>query len=133
MTDATSLTIHEYRTDDGAIETVRLEASGDAILLYVGAGRAMTLPALALDRVMRRFAKPLADGIEVEGPRLDLGRFGALVLFRHLARFDVIARDFLVWSPPGEEPIAELAVAVTGALLHLAKTVGESLDAPSTR
>lgn len=40
-------------------------------------------------------------------------------MLRHLARYDVIARDFLVYRTPNEEPITELASAVTAALMHL--------------
>ncbi len=88
---------------------------------------AVRLPVLALERVMERYGKPLADGVALEGPRLELGNASALHLIRHLARYDVIARDFVVWTASGSEPVAELAVAISGALVHLAKVAGEPI------
>jgi hypothetical protein len=73
---------------------------------------------------MERYGKPLADGIALDGPSLELGEGRALHRIRHRGRYDVIARDFLVWTTPGQEPLAELAVAVSGALVHLSKAVG---------
>jgi hypothetical protein len=115
------LTIHEWLTEDGERETVEVGEEGGAVVVRVASEAPVTLPVLALERVMARYGKPLAEGVRVEGPRVDLGEGRALVRIRHLARYDVIARDFLVWIAPGREPIAELAVAVSGALVHLAK------------
>jgi hypothetical protein len=123
------LTIHEWSTDDGKRQSVRVDEGDEAILVHVGDAPPVSLPLLAVERVMRRYGKPLADGVPLDGPRLDLGNGSALVLIRHLARYDVIARDFLVWTSVGEEPLAELAVAVSGALTHLAEAArGASAD-----
>jgi hypothetical protein len=115
------LTIHEWLTEDGGAETVEVGAEAGALLVRVGKEPAVALPLLALERVMERYGKPLADGVPLDGPRLDLGGGRSLCRIRHLARYDVIAKDFVVWSAPGREPLAELAVAVSGALVHLAK------------
>ena len=53
---------------------------------------------------------------------LDLGLGRRLIRFRFRPRFDVIARDYLALCVPGQDPVCELAVAVTGALEHLARS-----------
>jgi hypothetical protein len=116
------LTIHEWLTEDGSTETVAIGRADDgALLVRVGREPPVSLPMIALERVMDRYGKPLAEGIATDGPRLDLGDGRALCRIRHRARYDVIARDFLVWTEDAREPLAELAVAVSGALVHLAK------------
>jgi hypothetical protein len=119
------LTIHEWLAEDGARKSVRLGESHGALVVCAGDDEAVSLPMLALERVMERYGKPLADGIALDGPKLDLGEGKALVLIRHRARYDVIARDFVVWIAPDREPLAELAVAISGALVHLAGVGGE--------
>jgi hypothetical protein len=121
------LTIHEWLKDDGSTETVALGEDDGVLLLRIGQEPPVSLPILALERVMERYGKPLAEGIPLEGPRLDLGDGRALHRIRHRARYDVIARDFLVWAVPSREPLVELAVAVSGALVHLAKAMGETV------
>jgi hypothetical protein len=119
------LTIHEWLGDDGASETVALDAEGGELAVRVGREAPVRLPILALERVMERYGKPLADGIAADGPKLELGDGRALCRIRHRGRYDVIARDFLVWTVPGREPLAELAVAISGALVHLANAARE--------
>jgi hypothetical protein len=117
----TVLTIGERIRDDGSLEQVTLEARDGALWIRVGEEPPAALPSGALEGVMRRYGKPLAPDVAVDGPRLDLGEECALVRIRHLARYDVIAKDFLVLSAPGREPLVELAVAVAGALVYLAR------------
>jgi hypothetical protein len=124
------LTIHEWTAEDGARKTVRVTGTDGAIAVHAGDEPGVELPVLALERVMTRYGKALADGVELDGPRLDLAGGRALHLIRHLARYDVIARDFVVWTTPEREPLAELAVAISGALLHLARAAGEPIFAP---
>jgi hypothetical protein len=119
------LTIDERIQEDGTRETVTLDVEAEELVITVGAEH-IRLPVEALDRVMARYGKPLAPEILLDGPFLDAGGGRVLHRLRHLARYDVIARDFLVWSTPGHEPVAELAVSVTAALLHLAKAAGET-------
>ena len=123
------LTIGERIRDDGARETVTLEVREGGWFLRIGDAPLALLPEGALDRVMARYGKPLAPDIALDGPSLDAGGGRALHLLRHRARYDVIARDFLVWSVPGQEPVAELAIAVTAALVHLAELASRSDDA----
>ena len=130
------LCIHEHLTDDGTIERTYLSREGDALRLRIEAFRDDALatrgptrrgenadgllPIEALVRVMKKFGKPLASGIAPSASEwLDLGGGCSLARLRHLARYDVIARDFLVFRAPGEEPLVELATSVTAALMHL--------------
>jgi hypothetical protein len=115
------LTIHEWTDEDGERQTVRLGENAGALVLCVASEAEVELPMRALERVMERYGKPLADGVAIDGPTLALGDGATLHHIRHLARYDVIARDFLVWCAPGREPLAELAVTIAGALQHLAK------------
>ena len=130
------LCIHEHLTEDGAIERMYLSREGDALRLRTEGFRDDALatprstrrgesmdglvPLEALVRVMKKFGKPLASGVAPSASEcLDLGGGCSLARLRHLARYDVIARDFLVFRAPGEEPLVELATSVTAALVHL--------------
>jgi len=73
-----------------------------------------------LDAVMKRYGKALAPDVVVSGPTLALEGGRTLSSLRHRARYDVIARDFLVYSAPGSEPFAELASSIAAALSFLA-------------
>jgi hypothetical protein len=120
------LTIHEWLNDDGSRETVELDEEDGALIVREGAVT-VALPMMALERVMARYGKPLAEGIPLDGPRLDLGSAGSLYCIRHLARYDVIAKDFVVWAPPEGEPLVELAASVSAALVHLARAAARTL------
>jgi len=142
------LIIHECALGDGAFERTWLEVAGgrlvlgcdglvsgrsgspsadeasdadhaDADMSHSGA-RAIVEPGV-LDAVMKRYGRPLADDVIVTGPTLELGGGQTLSLLRHRARYDVIARDFLVYRVPGREPVAELAASVTAALTYLVR------------
>lgn len=71
---------------------------------------------------MRRYGKPLEDGaaLNIE-ERVDLGDGASLERFRFLRRYDVIARDYVVYRVPGQDPVCEMATTLAGALLHLAR------------
>ena len=124
----------DQRLDDaGVCEDTTLELEDGAIVVRVGGRSAASLAMSTLEQVMRRYGKPLADGVSPEGPALDLGGGRKLVRMRHLARYDVIAKDYLVWSAPGQEPIAELATAIAAALVHLTKAAAGEYDPGVTR
>lgn len=81
-----------------------------------------TLPEGALDAVMQKFGAPLEANQKLgEVATLDLGGGRSLRHVRHLARYDVIARDWLVYERPGAEPLCAMATTVAGALEHLAR------------
>ena len=92
-------------------------------------GEPRPLPDGAVAAVMRRFGKPLEMDAPPAEETLDLGAGQTLARFRFLRRYDVIARDYLVYAAPGAEPLCEMATAVTGALEHLARRLAD-LEAP---
>lgn len=105
--------IHELTTEEGLVPVVLRQEGG--VLCLVTGDRAQALPEGAVAAVMKRFGKPLDPDVELtEVDRLEIDGV-ALRHVRHLARYDVIARDFLVY---GEDCV--LATTAAGALAHLA-------------
>ena len=91
-------------------------ASGDA------AQTVYALPPSAVDAVMRRYGRPIAEEIPEPEPALRLDAGAHLSTFRHLARFDVIARDYVYYRPDASSPgLAALSVTVAAALRFLAE------------
>jgi hypothetical protein len=124
----TALVIHETVNESGARETVEVSAD-DGVLVVAVAGEEARLPMDVLVRVMERYGKPLEDGVRLDGPgssRVELGQHGTLHRIRHRGFYDVIARDFVVWTPKDREPLAELATAVSAALAHFANAATRS-------
>ncbi len=116
------LKIHETTTASGELSSVFLQLDEGGVLALVSGEGAVPLPASSLDHVMSRLGQPLDSAERVaEVGMLDLG--GGLVLrhVRHLARYDVIARDYLIYCVPGQEPLCALATTVAGALAHLGR------------
>jgi len=122
---STRLLLHERTLPGGGVEKTWLEVERGTLFFHVE-GVAKTEVSLAmLDGVMRRYGRPLADDVSVEEPQLQVaGR--ALSLLRYRPRYDVIARDYLVYTKAGEAPTAELATAITGALAYLLGLRGEA-------
>jgi hypothetical protein len=117
------LRIHEVTTPAGELSPVFLQCEA-GILAIVADGAALPLPHGAVDAVMARFGAPLDPGetIALVGT-LDLGDGRALRHVRHLARYDVIGRDYLVHEGPDREPLCALATTVAGALDHIARAL----------
>lgn len=116
------LKIHETTRSDGSLGEIFLRHDVDAGLAIVIEGETLALPEGALDAVMAKFGAPLEPGQKLaEVARLGLGDGVALRHVRHLAVFDVIARDWLLYERPGEEPLCAMATTVAGALEHLAR------------
>ena len=113
--------IDEHIDDEGRSVATVIDVADGLLRVAVGARIEGELPLDAIDRVMLRYAKPLADDVALVGPALDLGHGRSLVMLRHRARYDVIARDFIVLVRPDGEPLAELATTIAGALVHLAR------------
>lgn len=115
---STKLLLHERTLPNGALENTWLEVERGALFFHVGGVARVEVSLAILDGVMRRYGRPLADDIAVDGPRLDIaGR--ALFVLRYRPRYDVIARDYLVYAKGDEAPTAELATAITAALAYL--------------
>lgn len=122
------LKIHETTSGAGALEAVFLSFESfesfepERVLSIVARGETLPLPEGALDAVMARFGRPVESTERLEPvASLDLGDGRALRHVRHLARFDVIARDYLLYEAPPAEPLCAMATTVAGALEHLAR------------
>ena len=123
LTDgAGRLLIHEQAKPDGDVERTWLEAVDGKLVLRFDEATTAVVEIHVLEAVMRRYGKPLADDIVVSGPKLELEGGRTLGLVRHRGRYDVIAKDFLVYCAPGREPVAELATSVTAALTFLVRS-----------
>jgi hypothetical protein len=121
------ITIHETTDETGAPVRTRLSHEDGIFTLTVGA-EVLPLPDGALEAVLKRYGKPL-DAPESEmmiDERLELGAGSALVRFRFMRRYDVIARDYLVLYRPDAEPLCEMATSITAALDHLARRFAAS-------
>jgi hypothetical protein len=115
------LKIHEATTASGALEEVFLGVF-DGPLAIVNDDGTFALPEGSVGAVMTRFGAPLDPASElVEVAAMDLGQGRILRHVRHLATYDVIARDYLVYDAPDAEPLCALATTVAGALDHLAR------------
>lgn len=114
------LKIRELIDPSGALMEVFLRVTDGAVMLVRGAD-ASALPARALEAVMARYGAPFDPEAEisVEGT-LALGNGRTLRHVRHLAGYDVIARDYLVYEAPGAEPLCAMSATVARALEHLA-------------
>lgn len=118
-----AIIIHESVDDTGQLVRTRLSSEAGLLSLVVGEVH-RPLPDGALEAVMKRFGKPLAEPLEERAvvERLALGDERSLVRFRFMARYDVIARDYLAFYAPESEPLCELATSVTAVLEHLARS-----------
>jgi hypothetical protein len=115
------LKIHETMTATGEPATVCLTMENGRLAIVADDER-FALADVALDAVMVRFGGPLEPAEPIsEVAKLDLGGGRALRHVRHLGRFDVIARDYLVHDVPGRAPLCALATTVAGALFHLGR------------
>jgi hypothetical protein len=114
--------IGERTLQDGSIAPVTLAVADGTLSLRLGQELLGELPLEAIFIVMDRYAKPLDATVPVPEAELALGEGASLSMLRHLARYDVIARDWLVLSRPEREPVAELAVSILAALEHLCGT-----------
>ncbi len=114
------LLLHESVGASGERQTVEVGADDGALLVHVD-GEPTALPMSVLDAVMTRYGKPLETGVPLEGPSVDLGGGASLQRIRSLGFYDVIAKDYVVWSGPGHEPLAELATSISAALVHFVR------------
>lgn len=115
------LKVHEATTAAGELAPVHLACDGGQLAL-ASEGTVAPLPPGALEAVMARFGAPFDPSESlVRVDALDLGGGRVLRHVRHLARYDVIARDYLLYERPDGEALGALATTVTAALSHLAR------------
>jgi|ERR1019366_1658827 hypothetical protein len=112
--------LHETTRADGSLERIHL-LERDAILFLVDDDGEHALPEGALAIVMQRYGKPIDPPFPRAIETLALADGSKLVRFRHLAVYDVIARDYVMYEVPENEAVCELATAITAALSHLAR------------
>jgi hypothetical protein len=117
---AATLKIREETNGSGALVAVSLRVTNGALEL-MRRDDVVALPARALEAVMARYGAPFDPEatISVQGT-LALGDGRTLRHVRHLAGYDVIARDYLVYEAPGSEPLCAMAATVARGLEHLA-------------
>ncbi len=109
----------DERSRGDRLERVELLLEDAAVAMYVDHTRIGELSVEAVVHVMRRYGKPLEEGITIPDGGVRLSPTARLTMLRFLARYDVIARDWLVLVTP-EETVGELAVTVVRVLEHLA-------------
>lgn len=113
------LRIHEFSAADGALSSVYLRRVDDALELVCDDG-VWPLPPGALHAVLSRYGAPFdARARSSSIASLSLSDGESLRHVRHLAGYDVIARDYLVYERANDEALCALAATVTAALLHL--------------
>ena len=113
------LKIHEFILPNGELSAVFLRRAGEQLRL-VGEEGELGLPRGALRAVMLRYGAPFDRDASCESQgELALDAGATLTHVRHLAGYDVIARDYLVYAEPGLEPVCAMATNVAGALRYL--------------
>ena len=115
------LKIQELVDPNGELSPVFLQRREGALSLVM-ADVALPLPDGALETVMARYGAPFDSEARVDVVAgLDLGAGRELRHVRHLAGYDVVARDYLVLLENGSPSFCVIAPIAAGALTHLAR------------
>jgi len=115
------LKIHEFSSATGELSSVCLRVR-EGLLEILADDNSWPLPAGAVRAVLARFGAPFDPDARIsEIARLGLGERESLRHVRHLAGYDVIARDYLVYESVDGEVSCALAATVCAALLHLGR------------
>ena len=118
--------IHEFSSASGELSAVCLRVA-DAQLEIVSEDGEWPLPQGALHAVLARFGAPFdEDARSSVIATLQLAEGESLRHVRHLAGYDVIGRDYLVYQPANGEPLCALSATVAAALLHLGRASARS-------
>ena len=113
--------IHEFSTVTGELAVVYLRIA-EAGLEIVSNDGAWRLPQEALHAVLARFGAPFDAEAQISTvATLHLPGGESLRHVRHLAGYDVIGRDYLVYERPNDETLCALAATVAAALLYLGR------------
>lgn len=118
------LLVHETISTQGASERVYLACNEGSLVLLEGDVE-VEIPEAVLGRIFARYGNPIEPSVRIEGPSLELPSGARITHLRFLARYDVIAKDYLVLERTGEEPLVELATGIVAALQHLARGAQE--------
>jgi len=111
--------IHEFSSTTGQLSGVYLQLQGGKLEICSEDGT-WPLPQGAVRAVLTRFGAPFDGDARISSiASLDLPDGSALRHVRHLAGYDVIARDYIVYEEPASEALCALAATVAAALLHL--------------
>jgi hypothetical protein len=113
------LLLDERIRADGSIARSWASTAGARFVLRDDDGTTGELSVGALDRVMCRYGRPLADDARPESDSLELDGGRRLRRLRYRAAVDADGRDYLVWERPGEPALAVLATHATAALRYL--------------
>ena len=113
--------IHEFSSAEGRLSSVYLRVEKE-LLEIVSDDGAWPLPQGALRAVLARFGAPFDGDARISTiASLDLADGTVLRHVRHLAGYDVIARDYIVYEEPPNGALCALAATVAAALLHLGR------------
>ncbi|MET0790966.1 MAG: hypothetical protein ABW061_05550 [Polyangiaceae bacterium] len=119
--------IHEFSSAAGELSSVYLRVE-DGQLEIVSEDGAWALPETAVHAVLSRFGAPFDPEAPISTiSQLELPSGERLGHVRHLAGYDVIARDYIVYErPPGKgedegEALCAMSATVAAALLHLGR------------
>ena len=116
----------EVQEPGGGSSRTWLQPGGETLRLDTSDGSSvhLPLPPEAVQRVMQRYGRELSEELEAEAAASDvwvtLSDSSSLCAFRYRPRYDVIAKDYVVWRAPEQPSRIELAVTVAAALRHLA-------------
>jgi hypothetical protein len=134
--------IHEFSSATGELSSVYLRVRRDEQLEIVSEDGAWTLPDAAIHAVLSRFGAPFDNEASIRTvAELELPSGERLRHVRHLAGYDVIARDYIVYDGPPNaseaqnasdasdasdakreaETLCALSATVAAALLHLGR------------
>jgi hypothetical protein len=115
------LKIHEFSSASGALSSVYLRRLDEELELVCD-DDVWPLPRGALEAVLSRYGAPFDEHARSSAiASLKLSQGERLRHVRHLAGYDVIARDYLVYERPEREALCVLAATVAAALLHLGR------------
>jgi hypothetical protein len=117
------LKIHEVTTASGELSGIHLRVAAESgTLEVVDSDGALGLPRLALEKVLARYGAPFDPEARITVvAELELGDGERLRHVRHLAGYDVVERDYLVWDRGGAESLCAPGATVAAALQHLAR------------
>ncbi len=121
--------IHEFSSASGELSAVSLRVA-DGQLEIVSDDGVWPLPDAAVHAVMARFGAPVDDDAPISNvATLELPSGEILRHVRHLAGYDVIARDYIVYEgpEPASEALCAMSTTVAAALLHLGRAAARTV------